>query len=223
MEYSVIASIDDDFIKPSPRLIDVSLRSITLASKISLETVSQRMKAPPFYPNLYPGEHYRLLAALVKILEPRNVVEIGTGTGLSSLSMLTTLRRDGRITTFDILPWQEDTGSFLTEKDFEDRRLEQIIADLSEPPQFERHFARIHTADLIFMDGPKNITFEKTFLQHIQDTLVDSSPLLVLDDIRIWNMLKIWRDISRPKLDLTSFGHWTGTGIVDWSEGESAT
>jgi hypothetical protein len=40
---------------------------------------------------------------------------------------------------------------------------------------------------------------------------------LVFDDIRIWNMLRIWREIVRPKLDLTSFGHWTGTGIVDWT------
>jgi len=41
--------------------------------------------------------------------------------------------------------------------------------------------------------------------------------LVVFDDIRQWNMLKIWRDITRPKIDLTSFGHWTGTGIIDWN------
>ena len=28
--------------------------------------------------------------------------------------------------------------------------------------------------------------------------------------------LRIWRAIARPKLDVTSFGHWTGTGLVEW-------
>ena len=23
-------------------------------------------------------------------------------------------------------------------------------------------------------------------------------------------------EIARPKLDLTSFGHWSGTGLVEW-------
>jgi len=43
-------------------------------------------------------------------------------------------------------------------------------------------------------------------------------PLIIMDDIRVWNMLAIWRRIDRPKLDLTSFGHWTGTGLVDWTQ-----
>ncbi len=38
----------------------------------------------------------------------------------------------------------------------------------------------------------------------------------MFDDIRVWNMLEIWRGIRRPKLDLTSFGHWSGTGLVDY-------
>jgi hypothetical protein len=30
------------------------------------------------------------------------------------------------------------------------------------------------------------------------------------------NMIGIWRGIRHPKLDLTSFGHWSGTGLVEW-------
>ena len=30
-------------------------------------------------------------------------------------------------------------------------------------------------------------------------------------------MLRTWRGIERPKFDATSFGHFTGTGLVDWS------
>ena len=38
---------------------------------------------------------------------------------------------------------------------------------------------------------------------------------IVLDDIRVWTMIKTWREITLPKLDITSFGHWSGTGIVE--------
>ncbi|WP_341884141.1 hypothetical protein [Synechococcus sp. UW140] len=42
---------------------------------------------------------------------------------------------------------------------------------------------------------------------------------LLLDDIHLLPMVECWRSISSPKLDLTSFGHWSGTGIVDISLG----
>ena len=38
----------------------------------------------------------------------------------------------------------------------------------------------------------------------------------LFDDIKELNMLGTWRAITRPKLDITSFGHWTGTGLVHW-------
>jgi hypothetical protein len=43
--------------------------------------------------------------------------------------------------------------------------------------------------------------------------------LLILDDIRFMNMIRLWRGIASPKLDLSSFGHWSGTGLVDISKG----
>ncbi len=221
-DYSVIASLDDDAARPNARLIDLSLKSIAVASQTNLRAVSERLKKPPFYTNSYPGEHYKLLAGFVSVLKPKNVIEIGTGAGLSSLAMLTTLPHDAKITTFDILPWQDIADTCLVREDFEGGRLEQAIADLAESSQFERHRDAIETADMIFMDGPKNIVFEEAFFHRIEEVTFKSSPLLMLDDIRIWNMLRIWRDIARPKLDLTSFGHWTGTGIVDWIRTESA-
>jgi len=66
------------------------------------------------------------------------------------------------------------------------------------------------------VDGPKDGFFERQFLKHLSEIDTAAHKLLVFDDIRTWNMLAIWREISFPKLDLTSFGHWTGTGLVDW-------
>lgn len=39
--------------------------------------------------------------------------------------------------------------------------------------------------------------------------------LLVIDDIRLWNVLEIWESIASPKLDVSGFGHYTGTGLVE--------
>src|SRR5271154_191680 len=41
----------------------------------------------PRYPDVWPGEHYKLLAALVGVLTPKIVIEIGTATGMSALTM----------------------------------------------------------------------------------------------------------------------------------------
>jgi len=43
--------------------------------------------------------------------------------------------------------------------------------------------------------------------------------LVVLDDIRFESEIMNWRRIQSPKLDLTSFGHFSGSGLVDISEG----
>jgi hypothetical protein len=39
----------------------------------------------------------------------------------------------------------------------------------------------------------------------------------MFDGIRVLNMIGIWRRLARPKMDLTSFGHWSGTGLADWN------
>ena len=36
--------------------------------------------------------------------------------------------------------------------------------------------------------------------------------LLVFDDMCFVNMIDFWKSISSPKLDVTPFGYWNGTG-----------
>ena len=57
---------------------------------------------------------------------------------------------------------------------------------------------------------------EPRILANLQRIAFRKPPLLVMEDIRVWTMLKVWRDIPYPKLDVTSFGSWTGTGLVEW-------
>lgn len=217
IEYSAIASVDDEAGRPNARLLDIALKAITEARQIDLSWLSKRMAVPPYYPDVWPGEHYRLLAALVKICQPKRVIEIGTFQGLSALAMKSCLPHAGELITVDIVPWKEIENSALRPEDFKPSNFRQVIGDLSERDFFCSFAETLTGCDFLFVDAPKNVVFERTLLQHLETIRLPSNMLVVFDDIRQWNMLKIWRDIARPKLDLTSFGHWTGTGLIDWN------
>jgi len=150
------------------------------------------------------------------LLQPKRIVEIGTFRGLSALALKKFLPVAGKITTFDIVPWESVSDTFLRPEDFEDDRLQQQIGDLSDAAVFDLHRSLIQETELLFVDGPKDGGFERKLLRQLETVDFHKPLLLVMDDIRFWNMLAIWHEIARPKLDLTSFGHWSGTGLVEW-------
>lgn len=216
-EYSLLSSLDDDGGKPSARLLDLSLQAASRARTLDLSWISKRMPTGPFWPELWPGEHYRLLAALVEVLAPRRVVEIGTFKGYGALALTSSLPKGSEVVTVDVVPWRDFPDSALRASDFEGGRLRQVLADLSDPKVFGEFSEVLAGCDLLFVDAPKNVRFERAFLSNLETLRMPPGALVVFDDIRSWNMLRIWRELSRPKLDLTSFGHWTGTGLVEWS------
>jgi predicted O-methyltransferase YrrM len=218
VEYSLIISADDEISRPSKRLLDLAARAIGTAADINLSDISDRMDLGSVrYPDFWPGEHYRLLASIVKIERPTLIVEIGTAQGLSALALKKYLPAEGSVATFDIVPWNEITDTYLRKADFEDGRLAHHVGDLSEPTVFLRHTTLLEQADVVFVDAPKDGRFEPIFLQNLERLRFRKPMLLILDDIRVWNMLATWRQLARPKLDMTSFGHWSGTGFVDWT------
>jgi predicted O-methyltransferase YrrM len=171
----------------------------------------------PEYVHLWPGEHYRLLAALVHILKPSLVLEIGTYQGHSVLAMLPELEQTARLVTMDIVPWKEIADCLLIPEDFQDGRLVQVIADIGESEEAERQAHIIKSADLIFVDAAKDGALERRILANFDALGLKERAVVVFDDVRVWNMLSIWREVTRPKLDLTSLGHYSGTGIIDWT------
>ncbi|MCC6952578.1 MAG: hypothetical protein IT290_00520, partial [Deltaproteobacteria bacterium] len=82
VELSLISSADDEPGRPTDRLLAIAIDAAEHARTLSLSDVSERLVQPPHYPDIWPGEHYRLLAGLVRTLNPSTIVEIGTGSGL---------------------------------------------------------------------------------------------------------------------------------------------
>ncbi len=217
-EYSMLLSADDEPMRPTERLLDVALSAVQHARKVDVSSLAARVPTGINYAEVWPGEHYKLLAGLVKALKAKSVVEIGTATGLSALTLLLELPAGGKVTTFDVVRWPNYVdGTVLNERDFSDGRLVQVIDDLQQPSVVERHRELLENADFIFIDAAKDGVMEQRFIDNLKPLRFKNSPIVMFDDIRVWNMLAIWRHLDRPKLDLTSFGHWSGTGLVDWA------
>jgi len=195
-------------------LIDLMSKAISLAWSQEITTVNPDLK-DGLYCNIFPGEHYRLLKAITKILDPQVIVEVGTYTGMGSRALMQGQGK-GSVYTFDIVPWNA-FDSHLVQKDFDDQKVVQKLADLSNEAEFDKNIDLLNKAQIIFVDAPKDGQFEYQFLDLLKKLQAKEHKLLILDDIRFVNMTNLWISIQSPKLDVSSFGHWSGTGLVDIS------
>lgn len=100
--------------------------------------------------------------------------------------------------------------------DFADGRLVQYVADLADPRIAAEHQELLASADMIFMDGPHDGLTEYKMLANIKQAGLRNDPILVFDDIKMVALLKFWRALPLAKMDINSFGHWSGTGIAEW-------
>lgn len=206
-------SLDDD--EATQRFKDYSIVSnaLTFAAANVID--------PDFeFANVFPGEHYRILSGLVEVLQPKTLVDIGTYRGCSARVMLDYGDASSSVHTFDLYDYLAFDWTVLKEDDFSCGRLKQHLVDLSCSETFSSYVNLLKDADFIMLDGPKDDNFERTFL-HLLKTVPSGSKQkwLFIDDIRFDNMQHLWRSIQSPKLDLSSFGHFSGSGLVNISEG----
>lgn len=214
-EYSMILSARDKPARLTPQLLQISLKAIEHAARVDLGEIGERNKQAIEYGNLWPGEHYRLLGGFMLALQPKVVIEIGTSTGLSSLCLKQHLPLGGKVVTFDIVPWTNYPDTLFIKKDFEDQRLVQYVDDLSCDSTLQKYSEWIQRASLIFIDATHDGHLEAKILENLKKIPFHNPVFILFDDIRVWTMLKMWREIDLPKIDLTSFGHWSGTGLVE--------
>ena len=215
--HSACLSVDDDQAAQAFDDWDYVLEAVRVASKCRID--SDALTA-----NSFPGDHYRLLAGLIYNLDrssgPMKIVDIGTHLGTSARAMLDFSADEDEVITFDVTEWTDYPTTYLTEKDFSSGKLVQHIEDLQEPQTFARFSKMLCDADFIMCDGPKDGVFERKFYSLLSTLdFPKKQRWLFLDDIRFPSEMVSWRIIDSPKIDLTSFGHFSGTGLVNISEG----
>lgn len=203
--------------QPTDYLKKLGLQFVNKAFDIDLKDISARIpKQEINYIDIYPGEHYNLLASIIRVLQPKTVIELGTHLGYSALCMKKYLPAAGKIFTFDVIPWNGFENTILQKEDF-DGQLIQCVDDITNEQAFQKYKPVLEDAELVFMDALKDGVQEYKFLNNFAGIPFKNKCLFVFDDIRLWNMLDIWVHMDKPKLDLTSFGHWSGTGLVEWN------
>ena len=134
-------------------------------------------------------------------MRPKTVIEIGTVTGLSAPAMQSPLPHNGKIYTFDLIGWERYEGAYLKEKDFADGKIIQYTDNLAKPFSIEKYRAVLEKADLIFIDATHDGKLEEKLLENFEAIHFEKPLLLILDDIRVWTMLRMWRKVKLPKLD----------------------
>lgn len=92
----------------------------------------------------------RLLKMLVEMIRPKRILEVGTFSGYSAISMAEGLAEDGRLYTFEINDEMEDFTRPWIEGSSVADKIEFIIGDaLTEAPKLGIEF------DMAFIDGDK--------------------------------------------------------------------
>lgn len=210
-----IAYAPTNNLPPSDWLIDIAINSIRYAHGNLVHIPFPENPESAFF-NIYPGEHYRLLKGIVNYLNPSLVVEIGTASGMGCVAISQGME-NGYIHTYDICPWDSfDSHLKISQVN---TKIFQHVVDLSTSNNFELQRTIFEDADIIFSDASKDGNFEYVFLNLLSKLEPKKNTLLIIDDIKFVNMIDLWASIKSPKLDLTSLGHWSGTGLVDISHG----
>ena len=97
----------------------------------------------------------RLLKMLVQMIRPTNILEVGTFSGYSAISMAEGLEGDGRVFTYEINDEMEDFSRSWIENSPVADRIQFIIGDaIKEAPKLGITF------DMAFIDGDKRTYIE---------------------------------------------------------------
>jgi len=213
-EWTVIYDPGNDASEASEALIQLVCDAALRATTVSLTDAISRAESDSQRYELerWPGHHYRFLTALAEIVDAKSIVEIGTYAGASALSFLAAPCVE-EVVSYDIVPWRSIDSTLLIEADFS-HGLQQCLSDLSDPVEFGRSMSVLSKADIVFLDGPKDGRFEQALLDRLLAMKREKPQLLIIDDVRVNTMVKTWRSLPLPKIDATSFGHWSGTGLV---------
>ena len=152
-----------------------------------------------------PGqEHYALLEWLGCRFAGQTVLDFGTYRGASALALSASGKAD--VVTVDCA----DVTSFLFRQVSSICHIHDDIVDWL---QTDEALALVQAAPLIVLDVSHDGWTERAIYAQLER--LGFVGILLLDDINLNDqMRRVWAEISRPKLDLSSIGHHTGTGIV---------
>lgn len=129
-------------------------------------------------PHMISGyQQGRLLTIISQLMQPKNILEIGTFTGYATLCLAEGLQKDGKITTLDV----NEELAYLPEKYFAESEFSsQIDFQLKDAKLFLKQTTE--TFDLIFIDADKENYVE--YFKLIKDK-IKSGAVIIFDNV-LW-------------------------------------
>ena len=182
---------------------------INKIKKINLDHYKFDMKDMEFFGDC-GRQHYRLLMHLSNQFDNVDIFDIGTHRGSSALAL--SHNKKNRVYSFDI----ENRPKNYTNKPENVEFIQYDLFDFNNN-SISLWKDKILNSPLIFLDiDPHDGILEYNFYQFLLEH--NYGGLLILDDINYFEGMRImWSKITSDKLDLTTLGHWSGTGLVNIS------
>lgn len=155
------------------------------------------------YLNMPSGkEHYKLLAYLSKVLNCKNLVEIKTGYTLGTTAL--SYSSDKTVHSYDIYSWLPDNETTIEQK----QNVKLYVTDY-----LDHVDNMIKDCDLIVIDIDHTGITEKALLDALRNKKYQG--IVLLDDTNLnQDMKKFVESIPEKVIDITSYGHWSGTHLV---------
>jgi hypothetical protein len=157
--------------------------------------------------NIFSGsEHYRLLSQLSWQFPPNTtIVDIGTSCGYSALAL--SHNPDIKVISYNIQDDIKEQVCSVKNKSNIELRIKNCMEDID--ILLNTPFIMIDTAHL----GD----FEQALIQLLIDN--NYKGVVLCDDIYLnKEMQMFWNWVPLKKIDLTEFGHWSGTGLIVFDE-----
>ena len=155
--WSVISSAHDLYAEANDDLVGVALGAAERSRHLRLHDLESRCQEPDLgWVRAWPGEHYRLLPALVQEVGARRVVEIGTFKGQGALALAAA--GDVEVVTYDVLAWDTFDDTALRPSDLEGGRVRQLVGDLGDLGDDVYRMSQLdelRAADVVFMTAPR--------------------------------------------------------------------
>jgi hypothetical protein len=171
--------------------------NIQTLDRINISFAAQFVKQEYFNLMCNDMEHYKLIARLANQFTDNTLYDIGSYRGLSAIAM--SYNQSNKIISYDIENLLDckipNNVEFKIGDCFQDENLLKspfIVVDVD----------------------PHDGKFEHKFMSHL--TQNNYKGVIVFDDIYLNDGMKeFWFNIEYEKYDLTKFGHWSGTGLVE--------
>ena len=154
-------------------------------------------------------QEYRLYSYITTFFNNITILDIGTSTGRSSLSL--SHNTSNKVISYDIIDAINDKNHKIYTKPNIEFRIKDVLDDLNED--------FIKNIKIIMIDIDHLETIEIKILNKLKE--LNFKGIIFLDDITNHPELhikecmdRLWTSISEKKYDVTQYGHWSGTGIV---------